>query len=1194
MACHRFLRSSAAALVLFFAGGALWANPVIVQGTILSPGGSPLFHAHVELLPLPSHFETRQSILGGRFPPLPIASSTTGLDGRYSLQAPAGRLGKVVVRAGGFVPVEYSPIPLVAALELPPVTMVQDVGAAFEFRDSTGIPLEETRVFATSATRSAWSEVVATGWRAGFRYGVTDKEGRASLRRIRNELLDVTLYPPGQAPARILGVEGGNLLLSEHGWRRPIEVRRASGEPIAGVLACVGADGWPIGVTDPQGQIQVAGGNAKLVDVQLFLEDGRRYREKRLEASNKPVVFRVGEPVRILGRVSSSPAGKSLAGALVWRADDPGRFLNTGSKGEYELLARRDARFWIQAEAAGFAPERASVDETNAVSGQGPLLTLHAGVVLSGQVIDTKGAPVSAVRIEANPRGSSLQAGSESRALTDANGAFQIAQLRADTVYHLTAAKSAFFTTTMNIERPETAATLVKQRIVLHRSRPIYGRVVDVQERPIAGVQVGLQDPKTTEGGPLGATPSLKQAAALRSAETDEAGYFRLAEPTAIKVHVIAKKKDFAPTAKVYSIPGGDGPFDLGVLVLKPGVTLSGRVINTSGAPIAGVAVWAAQAAFGWPRTTLEHEGEQPDALSGADGHFVLDDLPGGQVLDLVFQKKGYLPASLLSVAAPNPHVLRIVLTLALPVAGRVLEEDGRPIARAQVSLRPEELPPAEVPILTVENERSATSDDKGRFTLENVAPGKYDASAFAEGFQPAATQAIELSQDEDVPPLEFVLSRGEVLRGLVATSEDGKPMPGVLVAVGERPSGVSGEDGVYELLGVPLGLQSVMARHPALGRIVRETQIEPGVNTLDLFFEDGTSATGRVVDNVGTPMGGVTVSLSGAAETGRELKATTRADGVFHFARVIDGVYDILAEKSGYMSTTLPAAVRVDGRPVRGLEVVLEDAAAMVTGQINPLSIEEIGKVVVAARRGGHEQEGSVDDNGRYEISDLGFGEWVITATLPGGSRQAHATVDIQSGTRHITRDLDFGGGLTLRGQVVHEGAPLGGSTVSIVGRDNPTDRDISTDYTGHFVAEGLEPGNYKLGVTNFPERIVHNEELALTQDREILIQIATMRVGGHVLSAAGSESVTDALVSLFQLLGPNASTPASVFTMATDGAGGFSFPRIPEGSYRLVVSKEGYTTVDQLLDVRIGTELSDLRVSVSSAEDQGAPKRR
>jgi hypothetical protein len=245
--------------------------------------------------------------------------------------------------------------------------------------------------------------------------------------------------------------------------------------------------------------------------------------------------------------------------------------------------------------------------------------------------------------------------------------------------------------------------------------------------------------------------------------------------------------------------------------------------------------------------------------------------------------------------------------------------------------------------------------------------------------------------------------------------------------------------------------------------------------------------------------------------------------------------------------------------------------AGAVLRGRILGLAAADLPRVRLrAARLEGGTREGRVDPAGGYEVADLAAGEWQVLATLAGGRRQAEARLTVPRGVRQVERDLRFGDGLTLTGVALFDGRELAGALVALRGLAAAVERSVATDYQGGFRLHGLDAGRYRLTLSHPSELLVHNEDLDLTADREVVVELRTAEVSGRV-TGPGGRPVAGATVLLYQLLGEGGE-PASLFSVVSGSEGGFRQARLAPGRYRVKVQRDGYAPFEQPLELAPG----------------------
>ncbi|HVR95964.1 MAG TPA: carboxypeptidase-like regulatory domain-containing protein, partial [Thermoanaerobaculia bacterium] len=123
---------------------------------------------------------------------------------------------------------------------------------------------------------------------------------------------------------------------------------------------------------------------------------------------------------------------------------------------------------------------------------------------------------------------------------------------------------------------------------------------------------------------------------------------------------------------------------------------------------------------------------------------------------------------------------------------------------------------------------------------------------------------------------------------------------------------------------------------------------------------------------------------------------------------------------------------------------------------------------------------------------------------------------------------------------------------------------------WDGSFAIRDLEAGTVTVQFFSL-DGIVASRTLQLSENREILVDLATGRLRGTVLSTEG-EPVADALVTVEGLLA-NAGKPGeSTFSAASlrSGAdGSFEAARLVAGTYRLSIQKDGFAATMATVEV-------------------------
>lgn len=1138
------------------------ASALQVSGLILeSPAG-----AQVSLLPLPSNHAWRLALLGGRTAPDPAATVDAG-ESRFVLTAPSAGMWSVVATAPGRVPMRYLPLPVTEPVELPPLELVPDAGVEIRALWKDGKPAAGAWILLTTGSPDLMRSLRADGWQVDSRIGRTDAEGRLKLPRLAGEVVKVhALAPDSRRAATTVPADKARaeLILEPSAGSRVVQVRDASGAPVAGVAVSSGSPALPVGVTGSDGRLTVPTGGEGPFD--LLLSDGRRHKLESLPSSIVLPALR-----RLEGKVLDGASRKPLAWALVWPGDDPGNVTFTGPGGAYSVPERAGGG-WVQAEASGFQPASAKLPQGVAPI---PTVALAPARTLAGRVVDKGGAPLAGVAVAVAPDRRERREvfrldRAASRALSDAEGRFLLRGLASAPSYDITASRTGYQ------PAQATVAAGGEVRLVLERARAAHGVAVDARKRPLPGVEISVRP-----------SPAASAPDEAVTVVTDDRGRFAVPALPGDRVDLEARRQGFAPTV----IPGfvaapGSGPVNLGTLTLLPGVRIEGRVADAAGRPLAGAGAWLTEGGRSQAGALRQRE---PDARTDEAGRFAIADLARGRRVNVLVAREGYVPSWTAGVEAPTAKPLAVVLEPASLLRGRVEDASGAPVPGASVRLRPAPPPPGTVGLEVRRSDNTADVDagPDGTFAFAEVAPGAVTLEASAEGFLPPEPVEVQVPPKGEVRDVRLVLGRGAVVSGGI-TNRGGEAVAGAHVRIGTVQA-ESDAEGRYRLAGVPPGLKGLSVSHPAYVRRIREVDVQPGENRVDLTLERGTTVSGRVIDESGVPRPGAELTLRNRGERG--YRALSGADGWFELLAVADGSFDLEVESAGYAPAVHPSAIEVAGRDVEGIEVVLRRGTTLF-GRIRGLEPGQMAAVEVTAERAGRPaRTGAVDHAGRYEIAALEAGDWHVRARLAGGRREADAWVAIAPGDREVERDLKLGGGLALDGLVLLEDRPLPQARVSLRGLDVAAERGVTTDHQGAFGFEDLEPGRYRLEVTHAERMLSQSEDLELAADREVVVEIATATLSGTVVSADSGEAVADALVYLQRFLGAE---PGPLTTVGTNAAGSFVTASLAPGRYRLTVRGNGYAPEERTVDVAAGVPTEPLTIELGPTEGLALTVRR
>ncbi|MBK7874181.1 MAG: sigma-70 family RNA polymerase sigma factor [Planctomycetes bacterium] len=497
--------------------------------------------------------------------------------------------------------------------------------------------------------------------------------------------------------------------------------------------------------TERLGTISDAAGHARFAAVPIGHLDVRTDRGGRasLEHDGSMVLaatLAIPRGVTVRGRVTEHD-GRAAAGAEVFLAP-------RGSQGEHlapAALADADGRFELRdvemgahvgARESGRAPSNAfEVRGEPDATQECVLVLLGPGGALEGTVRDPGGAPIANARVLAgatlagygariaNPL-ESAQVAPRRVVLTDDEGHYLLDGL-APGSNAVRVLASGF---------PEYASTLVVAvgaatalDVTLTPAARLAGRVLDASGAPVAGCRVQLE--RWNEAG-------------YARTDTDALGCFAIeglaaGTPTLRAFHPVLGRVLAQPVLAL----GSETTLEL---TLDPGRTITGRVEDALGHPLAG---WRVRVNEEWETITdaefdewIAWNGIQrsSDARTDADGRFALCNLPawsvGLEVRPTNLGPQYGQPAFAMQVQAPAHDLVLRVDASVQPTAwitGTVADEDGHPVGAAQLyAVNTSAVYGGVATIATIE---PAT----GRFRAGPLVAGEYRVSARAPGLVP-------------------------------------------------------------------------------------------------------------------------------------------------------------------------------------------------------------------------------------------------------------------------------------------------------------------------------------------------------------------------------------------------------------------------------------------------------------------------
>lgn len=870
---------------------------------------------------------------------------------------------------------------------------------------AAGEPLKGARV-------RAFAMIDRQAYAAGE--AITDGDGVASLARLPHAEHWIVADAPGFARASqmvvvVAGPRRVDLTLGpEH--RLDVTVKADEGAPIAGAeLEVRGLAPFPVGArTDAEGRAHVEGLGEGPFTVTARAPGFEPVTRRRVQ-EGEPCAITLGRQSALLVTVVGAHGEKvhharvSVASPSLW----PARMAETGPDGTVRIGGLDAGSYALRATEGS----RVSVTDEGVEVGRGDervvTLALHEGRMVAVRAVDAEsGDGVDKARVVLTEGGLSSF---PLEGVTDRRGAVVLGPIARGAQDPTLSARADGWVpkgaVRVSSEEPET-------RIPLLRGGVLGGRVVDVRGFPVDGATIRVvgtdlegmpidEEPRrgafreahftaTLAGptplvpagdlgvvpGPIPGIPRAFGGPSLLAGKAGEAevepwvsardGTFHATPIPPGRVRALVRHPQYVEAMSEVVTLAARGEAEVRV-VLARGGTLEGRVLDARRRPLAGARVTALATAGSLERI----------AVTGSDGSFGFAAMPATVTLLVSRDDEGSAVVARRTVDVPDGGKATAEFVLPEPrepVAVKVVDERGRPVATAQVS--------ASSLDVTEALRTTVFTDARGEAELPSSRglPLRLEVSApsFATRVMPAVADVREVTVE---------LAHAERLTGEV---RENRRAAAAFAEVSVRTEsgirrGVTDKDGVFVVGDLPAGPAELRVRakgrapHTANVRIEKHAGQRPTSIGVVELPEEGI-VEGTVVDAKGNPVAGARVGKDAvqtfvpATSSGQGALASTGSRGAFRLSELAEGetVIEAYAPDLGRGRTS----VRVlSGRTVSGITIVLTSdgpatAEAMATGGVavtlgeTAAGLERAEVVVVAVAEGSEAERAGIFAN--------------------------------------------------------------------------------------------------------------------------------------------------------------------------------------------------------------------------------------
>ena len=531
---------------------------------------------------------------------------------------------------------------------------------------------------------------------------------------------------------------------------------------------------------------------------------------------------------------------------------------------------------------------------------------------ITGTVTDSSGTPLVGVTVTDGTR----------RSITDASGKYSLIVPAGS--YTLTPTRGGYDFGPVTRDVTVTTGTVSGQDFTATAltANTISGRVVDLNGAPVAGVVI-----TAWMFQPYPSPYPAPGTGTYYNITTSISGTYTLVVPTG-SYTLTPGKSDYSFTAatRTVTVPGNNSGQDFTATPLS--YTISGRVADLNGTPIAGVTVtvkltWAL--AYPSPYPGPGNSGYK--VTTNISGTYALVVPAGAYTLTAAKGTYSFTPATR-TVSVPAINLSGQDFTapaLTYTVSGQIVDGSGTPLAGVTLS----------------DGTRSTTTTITGTYALDAVPAGNYTLTPTKRGYTfTPVTSAVTVSdnlsgQDFTATALAYTVS------GRVVDSR-GNALEGVTVADGTR-STTTTISGTYALDAVPAGNYTLTPtkRDYTFTPVTSAVTVSDNLSGQDFTATRQTyTVSGRIVDASGKALAGVTLTVGGQS-------TTTTSDGNYTLSGLVAGNYTLTPMKSDYTFTptsrNLPITGKLDGQDFVGASAAQGLVDVSISIYSNPSSTQRV-----------------------------------------------------------------------------------------------------------------------------------------------------------------------------------------------------------------------------------------------------------
>lgn len=671
---------------------------------------------------------------------------------------------------------------------------------------------------------------------------------------------------------------------------------------------------------------------------------------------------------------------------------------------------------------------------------------------------------------------------------------------------------------------PDSVSRIADPVIISRNQNQISGIIVNTKGRPVYGAEVTVQ-----------------RGDVRYSKLTNSSGRYTFQVFDGTWTVQVRKSGFTSPAARQITAAGGVSVDVTPSLILDAQSSMVAGTVSDGLKVISGAVVKA-----------VPPSGSPRSCVSDAYGQYTLT-LTNGEYL-LHAEKAGFSAGDEIAITlAPGETVTGIDVPLDADqgsITGSVTIDGYSPITAAEIRA----------------GGKKVATNNSGQYRVP-VPPGTYTVTATRTGYLSPEAKHVTVNPGQDVESVDFILvPNASVISGrVVSAAGGGIGGCSVVCRNGITLQTATDEYGYYEL-NVEAGTYTITASKT--GFLADSLQLTVGqgqtASADPLTLTPNTAKLqGTVSDSTdGSPLSGARVSIAVLG-----LSTSTKSDGTYTFTvPASTSGYTLAVQLSGYAPAS-KASGALAAAQVKTLNPLLQPYSTAVEGTVQ----DQQGRPVAGARVTGTCQQaqytansavngtyvlglGTVSGTVTLKAEKRGYAEHEYQADLSTGQHRYNTDFTLRSRFSRLTGTVTEGGGgpaVTYAAVDLYLGGALVASTV--------TDESGTFDFVSDNGEPFLAADTYSLVVRKQGFAPATVPSLVLGAETTLTESIQLTALTGSLSGAVYDQN--DQPVGSANVTAVDTVT-GTRYTALSGGSGLFSFTGIEQGTYRMSVSKSGYTS--------------------------------